>query len=93
LSNVKVIIPAVMASATKGDRAIDITGVTVAEVVSALSARYGEPFKRRVLDTEGKPRHVLNLYVNGKNVKFLNNLETVLVEGDELMLLPAVSGG
>ncbi len=93
MSNVKVVIPAVMASATRGDRVIDISGTTVAEVVSALSARYGEPFQRRVLDAEGKPRRVLNLYVNGKNVKFLSDLETQLGDGDELMLLPALSGG
>ncbi len=89
----KVVIPAVMASATGGDRAIDITGETVEQVVSALSTKYGEPFQRRVLDAEGKPRSVLNLYVNGKNVKFLSNLQTQLGDGDELMLLPAVSGG
>ena len=93
MASVKVIIPAVMASATMGDRELNIDGSNVSDVGNALSDRYGEPFQRRVLDAGGKLRSVLNFYVNGKNIKFLNNLDTELSNGDEVMFLPAVSGG
>jgi molybdopterin converting factor small subunit len=31
--------------------------------------------------------------VNGQDIAFLNRLETVLKEGDEILILPPVGGG
>lgn len=93
MAAVKVVVPAVLASSTKGEKEVSIAGTTIAEVIAELAKKYGETFERRVLDFNGKPRSVLNLYVNGKNIRFLNGLETQLKDGDEVMLLPAVSGG
>lgn len=90
---VKVVVPAVLASSTNGERNINIGGATVSEVIAALAKKFGDAFQRRVMGFDGKPRSVLNLYVNGKNIRFLNGLDTQLKDGDEVMLLPAVSGG
>lgn len=93
MAAVKVVVPAVLASCTKGEKEIDVSGSTVSEIIVSLARQYGDSFERRVLDASGKPRSVLNLYVNGKNVRFLDGLDTQLRDGDEVMLLPAVSGG
>lgn len=93
MAAVKVVVPAVLASSTKGEKEISISGSTISEIIASLAEKYGDSFERRVLDTDGKPRSVLNLYVNGKNIRFLSGLDTQLKDGDEVMLLPAVSGG
>ena len=53
----------------------------------------GEDFKRRVLNNDGTPRSLINIYINGKNAKFSSGMETSLKDGDEVYLLPAVAGG
>jgi len=50
-------------------------------------------FKDRILNSSGKPRRLLNFFVNGKNTRFLKNLETSLKDDAEFSILPIVSGG
>jgi molybdopterin converting factor small subunit len=45
-----------------------------------------EPGSRKVL-----PR--IMLMVNGQNINFLNKLETLLQDRDEVLILPPVAGG
>ena len=53
----------------------------------------GDDFKRRVLNDDGTPRSLINIYINGKNAKFSSGMETTLKDGDEVYILPAVAGG
>jgi len=53
----------------------------------------GDDFKRRVLNDDGTPRSLINIYINGKNAKFSEGMETPLKDGDEIYILPAVAGG
>jgi adenylyltransferase/sulfurtransferase len=54
----------------------------------------GEDFRRRVLDLNGKPRSLINIYINGKNMRFNDDgMATALNEGDSVYILPAVAGG
>jgi molybdopterin synthase sulfur carrier subunit len=39
------------------------------------------------------PLSHIRLMVNGQDIAFLNRLETVLKEGDEILILPPVGGG
>jgi adenylyltransferase/sulfurtransferase len=36
---------------------------------------------------------LINIYINGKNAKFSDGMNTVLNDGDEVYILPAVAGG
>ena len=53
----------------------------------------GDEFKRRVLNDDGTPRSLINIYINGKNAKFTGGLDASLKDGDEIYILPAVAGG
>ena len=53
----------------------------------------GDDFKRRVLEVDGKPRSLINIYINGKNAKFSGGIDTALKDGDDVYILPAVAGG
>jgi molybdopterin synthase sulfur carrier subunit len=48
---------------------------------------------RSVCDETGAVRRHVNLFVNTSHVRDLDGLDTVLVPGDMLTILPAVSGG
>jgi len=93
LGKIKFTVPGVLASITGGNREIKIEANTVSQAISVLVTKYGNEFERRVLEVSGEPKRLLNFYVNGKNIRFLSNLETKLEDGDVVMLLPAVGGG
>jgi MoaD family protein len=90
---VKVIFPKVITKTTKEEKEVIISASSLNEAITLLIERYGEQFKERILDPSGKPNRFLNFYVNGKNVRFINDLNTPLSESDVLTILPGVGGG
>ena len=48
---------------------------------------------RNVCDETGTVRKHLNVYVNADNMRDLDGVDTPLMPGDVLTILPAVSGG
>jgi molybdopterin converting factor small subunit len=48
---------------------------------------------RNVCDETGRVRRHVNLFVNSTNILYREGLETPLVPGDAVTILPAVSGG
>jgi molybdopterin synthase sulfur carrier subunit len=49
--------------------------------------------KERICDETGRIRRFVNVYVNGDDIRFLQNLETSLKEGDSISIVPAIAGG
>ena len=90
---VKVVFPSIIAKHTNGDREVTLSASTLNEALDELVTRYGDSFKKRIFDSTGKPKHFLNFYVNGKNIRFINNLNTIINDSDELTILPSVGGG
>ncbi len=88
---VNVKIPTQLRGATDGEAVASVEGATVAEVLDALYARFGE-LKARIADDDGLRRFV-NVYVGGEDIRFLQGLETPVKEGSEVTILPAVAGG
>lgn len=73
---------------------IEMDGENVSELLAALVRKYGIQFQRRIIDgATGKPRRFINIFVNGKNIRNLQGLDTKLTEGDEVRLIPTVAGG
>ena len=55
----------------------------------------GEPraLVQRALEDLGGIRRFVNVYVNEEDIRFLQNQETALKEGDEVSIIPAIAGG
>jgi adenylyltransferase/sulfurtransferase len=76
-----------------GEKKIEVSSVSLQDTFVKISEIMGDDFKRRVLESDGTPRSLINIYINGKNAKFSNGMETVLKDGDDVYILPAVAGG
>ncbi len=76
-----------------GEKKVEISASTLTEAFANISEKLGDDFKRRVLNDDGTPRSLINVYINGKNAKFSDGMETTLNDGDEIYILPAVAGG
>jgi len=92
LANIKFTIPSVL-NKGGGEKKIDISAATLSEAFAKISEKMGDEFKRRMLDADGTPRSLINIYINGKNMRFSGDMQTVLKDGDEIYILPAVAGG
>lgn len=67
-------------------------GVTVGEALGALRPRH-ELLVNRVLHRGGGMRPHVNLYLNERDLRAAQGLETPLAEGDVLLVVASVSGG
>jgi len=92
LTNITFTIPSVL-NAGSGEKKTDVDANTLRDAFEKIANAMGDDFKRRVLNDDGTPRSLINIYINGKNAKFSSGLETQLNDGDEVYILPAVAGG
>lgn len=67
-------------------------GKTVGEVIAGLCGRY-PPLQKEMFDTAGKLKEFINIFVNGRNIAFLDDMATPLANGDVVSLFPPVAGG
>lgn len=74
------------------EHVVEASGKTVLEVIQSLQARYPN-FTERLLDKSGSVRRFVNIYVNEDDIRFLQNQQTVLREGDEVRIIPSIAGG
>jgi len=49
--------------------------------------------KDRLFDINGNFNKFVNIYVNGEDIRFLNNMDTKITSGDEISIVPAMAGG
>ena len=92
MPNIKFTIPSVL-NKGGGEKKIDVSAATLSEAFAKISQTMGDEFQRRVLNSDGTPRSLINIYINGKNMRFSGGMQSVLKDGDEVYILPAVAGG
>ena len=92
MASITFTIPSVL-NAGSGEKKTEIDVSTLSDAFAKISETMGDDFKRRVLNEDGTPRSLINIYINGKNAKFSSGLDTSLTDGDEINILPAVAGG
>ncbi len=89
---VSVRIPTPMRPLTNGEAEVSVEGKTVQEVIENLEKAYSG-IRERICDEEGNLRRFVNLYLNDEDIRFLQNLETEVNDGDGLSIVPAIAGG
>ena len=89
---VSVRIPTPLRSLTSGQAEVAAEGTTVQEVIENLETSF-QGIRERICDEEGNLRRFVNLYLNDEDIRFMENLETKVKEGDGLSIVPAIAGG
>lgn len=93
MARVEFIIPSVL-NRGAGEKKISLEASNLHDAFTKISDFMGEDFKRRVFDLNGKPRALINIYINGKNMRFsTDGMAKSLSDGDSVYILPAVAGG
>lgn len=89
---VTVRLPATLGQLADGQRKVQVDPGTVAGAVETLCTRYPS-IGERVLDEGGAIRRFVNIYVNGEDMRLLQEQATPVRDGDEIIIAPAVAGG
>ena len=88
----KVRIPTPLRKLTNNEEVVEVKADNIGEVIAELQARF-PGIKERLVDDQGEVRRFVNVYVNEEDIRFLQNQQTPLKEGDEISIIPAIAGG
>ena len=85
-------IPTQLRTLTGGASEVSVAGATVAEVLKQLDTEH-PGFGERIFDESAQLRRFVNVFVADEDIRFLQNLDTPLTDGQVVSIVPAVAGG
>jgi molybdopterin converting factor small subunit len=85
-------VPGLLRDYCDGALEFSLSATSLRDALGEIERRYPALY-RCVCDETGAVRRHVNLYVNESDMRILDGLETALMPGDVVMILPAVSGG
>jgi sulfur-carrier protein len=88
----KVLIPTPLQQLTNNQAVVVCEGGNVTEMLNSLESNC-PGIKARICDEAGNLRRFVNFYVNSEDIRFLDGADTVLNDGDEVSIIPAIAGG
>ncbi|MDA8334285.1 MAG: MoaD/ThiS family protein [Peptococcaceae bacterium] len=89
---VMVRIPTPLRGLCGGAAQVETAGGDLAAVIAELEDRHAG-IRNRLCDENGSLRRFVNIYVNGEDIRFLAGLSTVVEDGDDVSIVPAIAGG
>ena len=85
-------IPTPLRKLTNNEEIVEVKSGTIGDAISELQGRY-PGIKERLIDETGGVRRFVNVYVNEEDIRFLQNQQTAIKDGDEVSIIPAIAGG
>ncbi len=89
--SVKVRIPTPLQRITGGKEEVSTESGKVIDIVGDLERQFPGIAER--ISEGGKIRRFVNVYVNEEDIRFLQGENTVVKDGDEVSIVPAIAGG
>lgn len=89
---VTVKLPTQLRDLAGGAATVEGDGATVGEALESVFAQHGE-LRDRLYQEDGHLRRFVNVYVDGEDIRTLDDLATPVPPGGTLTILPAVAGG
>ena len=89
---VKVRIPTPLRKLTNDVEVVEVTAKNIGDAITELQGQF-PGIKERLVDESGAVRRFVNVYVNEEDIRFLENQQTPLKDGDEVSIIPAIAGG
>ena len=90
--SISIRVPAQLRTLTGGAGEVAVDGSTVGEALKALDAAH-PGFAGRLFDDAGQLRRFVNVFLADEDVRFLDGLNTPVIDGQTLSIVPAVAGG
>ncbi|MCL4369702.1 MAG: MoaD/ThiS family protein [Chloroflexi bacterium] len=68
-------------------------GADIRALLALLIAQHGDAFRRSLLQEDGTLWPTMAILANGRNVSLDRGLATTVHDGDEVAIMPVISGG
>lgn len=91
-TGITVILPQALRAQVGNRKTVTASGRTVRDVIAALEHDY-PGMKFHLCYETGELRPFVNLFLNGKHIRYLQGLETPVEDGATIHILPSVAGG
>ena len=75
-----------------GGKSVQGEGKTIGEVLDGLNAQH-PGFREQITQEDGSLHRFVNIYINDEDIRFMQQLQTPVSEGDVVSILPALAGG
>lgn len=85
-------IPTALRKLAEGAESIPVEASTVGSALAEVKRTYPD-LAAQLVDENGSVRRFINLFANDEDIRFLDDLDTPLADGDELSIVPAIAGG
>ena len=85
-------IPTPLRKLTNEQETVEVESATIGTAVEELEGKF-PGIKERLVDETGEIRRFVNVYVNEEDIRFLENQDTPLKDGDDVSIIPAIAGG
>ena len=89
---IKVRIPTPLMKLTDNQSEVSAEGETISDIINNLENQFNG-IKDRICEESGSPRRFINIYINEEDIRFLEGEKTVVKDGDEISIIPAIAGG
>ena len=85
-------VPNALRKLTDGEGRLQAEGSSVRDVLGRVGEEHPE-FLDRITEEDGELRQFLNVFVNGNDIRFEEELDTPVEDGDEISIVPSIAGG
>ncbi|MHC4534262.1 MAG: molybdopterin-synthase adenylyltransferase MoeB [Planctomycetota bacterium] len=91
---IKVRIPTPLQRITEGKQEVELSAsdISLTEFIEKLDEEF-PGIKERLLNEDGSLRRFVNFYVNDEDIRFLDDENTFLKDGDVVSIIPSIAGG
>ncbi len=92
MSNIKVILPSLLAHCTEGKIHLSVKGSTLNQALENLLQVY-PLLKVHLYEENGKQRPYVLIYLNEENIQWFDDGNVNLKDGDYIQIIQSVAGG
>lgn len=92
MAKVIIEIPTALRPYADNQDTVQLEGGNVGEAIEQLTAKHPK-LKKHLYDDQGNLRNFVNIYINDKDIRYLDKEETGISDDDTLSIIPSVAGG
>jgi len=85
-------IPSALLKFTNNHETVEVDGANIQEAFENLFKQFDQ-LKDHLYDDKGRIRSFINIYVNDEDIRYADNLETPVKNGDIIQIVPSIAGG
>ena len=92
---IKIIIPSPLRNLSNGERSENIEldeNSTILDSINKLNDIYSG-ISAKIIDENNSLHNFVNIFMDGEDVRYIQGVDTKLIPGSEISIVPAVAGG